>query len=47
MTQDEYLGRKITDRETADVLEGIVPASEANCDPKVSHQEDTTKATSP
>lgn len=26
MTQDRYLGRKITDRETVDVLEGIVPA---------------------
>jgi integrase len=44
MTQDKYLGRKITDRETADVLEGIVPASGANGDPKVSLQEGTTKA---
>ena len=29
MTQDNYLGRKITDRGTADVLEGIVPESGA------------------
>ena len=28
MTQDKYLGRKITDRQTAEVLEGIVPESD-------------------
>jgi integrase len=27
MTQDRYLGRRLTDRETAEVLEGIVPES--------------------
>jgi integrase len=32
MTQDKYLGRKITDRETARVLEGIVPQSPADVD---------------
>lgn len=25
MTQDRYLGRRLTDRETAEVLEGLVP----------------------
>jgi integrase len=25
MTQDRYLGRRLTDRETADVLEGLLP----------------------
>ncbi len=25
MTQDRYLGRRLTDRETAEVLEGLLP----------------------
>jgi integrase len=29
MTQDRYLGRRLTDRQTADVLEGIIPGPES------------------
>jgi hypothetical protein len=28
MTQDRYLGRRLTDRQTAEVLEGMFPADE-------------------
>ena len=33
MTQDRYLGRRLTDRETADVLEGLLPG-EGHADEK-------------
>jgi integrase len=38
MTQDRYLGRRLTDRQTAEVLENLfgAPASEANSVQKVS-----------
>lgn len=36
MTQDRYLGRRLTDRQTADVLEGIVPAFGSKSVPIVS-----------
>jgi integrase len=29
MTQDRYLGRRLTDRQTADVLEGIIPGPDS------------------
>ena len=38
MTQDRYLGRRLTDRQTADVLEGIVPAFGTKSVPKVSRE---------
>jgi len=39
MTQDRYLGRRLTDRQTADVLEGIVPAFGTKSDPKVTRED--------
>ncbi len=36
MTQDRYLGRRLTDRETADVLESILDPATGPSSPKVS-----------
>jgi len=36
MTQDRYLGRRLTDRETAEVLEAILDADAEPSPPKVS-----------
>ena len=47
MTQDRYLGRRITDREAADILEGIVPGSGTKSVPIVSRDEDAAESTGP
>jgi hypothetical protein len=36
MTRDRYLGRRLTDRQTAEVLEGLLGASADERSPKVS-----------